>query len=160
MKEFVKYVTFDVMPIVCLRVIEATDTAEIKKEKKKYPFKLHNDVPVNIITNKRIFSFTIPKKYIWNGADIPRIFWRLVGSKTDNAFLLASMVHDYLLDKKHDIYGNVLKGSISMAEYRRLTSLAFREVLKNSGENTIKANVMSWCVDVYQICHRSSWKCQ
>ena len=78
MREKIKYVTFDVTPIVCVRVIEANDTKEIKAEKKKYPFKLHNDVPVTIITNKRIFGFTIPKKYIWNGADIPRSLWRLV----------------------------------------------------------------------------------
>ena len=155
MREIVKYVTFDVTPIVCVRVIEPTDTAEIKKEKKKYPFKLHNDVPIYVITNKRIISFTIPKKYIWNGADIPRMFWRIVGSKTDNAFLIASMVHDYLLDNKQEIVKNT---QISMSEFRRLTSLAFREVLKNSGENVIKSNVMAWCVDVYQICHRKSWQ--
>lgn len=157
MKEIVRYVTFDVTPIVCVRVIEKTDTEKIKQEKKDYPFKLHNDVPVHIITNKRAFSFTIPSKYIWNGADIPRFFWRLIGSKTDNAFLMASMVHDYLLDNKKDVYTNVLKSSMPMKEYRRLTSLAFREVLKNSGEKTIKANIMAWCVDVYQMNHRKEW---
>ena len=155
MREIVKYVTFDVTPIVCVRVIEPTDTADIKREKKKYPFKLHNNVPIHIITNKRIISFTIPKKYIWNGADIPRIFWRIVGSKTDNAFLIASMVHDYLLDNKKDI---MAYAKMPMPEYRRLTSLAFREVLKNSGENVIKSNVMAWCVDIYQLCHRKSWQ--
>lgn len=160
MKEIVKYVTFDVTPIVRVRVIETEDSEEIKEEKKEYPFKLHNDVPVHIITNKRAFTFTIPNKFIWNGADIPRFLWRLVGSRTDNAFLMASMVHDYLLDKKQDIYGSVLNKSISVKEYRRLTSLIFREVLKNSGEKVVKANVMSWFVDVYQMCHRRSWKCQ
>lgn len=44
-----------------------------------------------------------------------------------------------------------------MKDYRRLTSLAFREVLKNSGEKTIKANIMAWCVDVYQMNHRKEW---
>lgn len=160
MKETIKYVTFDVTPIVCVRVIEADDTNEIKREKKKYPFKLHNDVPVNVITNKRIFSFTIPSKYIWNGADIPRTFWRCIGSPTDNAFLIASMVHDYLLNQKQDIYETILHKSMTMKEYRRLTSLIFREILKNTGENIAKANVMSWFVDMYQICHRGAWRCQ
>ena len=50
MKEIIKYVTFDVTPIVCVRIIETNDTPEIKNEKKKYPFKLHNDVPVHIIS--------------------------------------------------------------------------------------------------------------
>lgn len=160
MKEIIESVIFDVTPIVCVRVIEKSDSPEIKQEKKDYPFKLHNKVPVSIETSKRSFGFSVPKNYIWNGADIPRIFWRLVGSKTDNAFLVASMLHDYLLDNKIDIYGNVLEKDIPMKEYRRLTSLIFREVLKNSGENVIKANVMSWCVDVFQICHRGAWKCQ
>ncbi|DAB16854.1 TPA: hypothetical protein CPT98_07035 [Candidatus Gastranaerophilales bacterium HUM_19] len=160
MKEIIKYVTFDVTPIVCVRVIETNDTPEVKQEKKDYPFKLHNDVPVHIITNKRAFGFTIPKKYIWNGADIPRLFWRLIGSKTDNAFLTASMVHDYMLENKIDILCRILQHCISMPEYRRLTSLIFREILKNSGENVIKANLMAWSVDIYQIFHKRNWKCQ
>lgn len=159
MKEIIQFVTFDVTPIVCMRVIEAGDTDEIKQQKKNYPFKLHNDVPVHIITNKRAFNFTVPKKYIWNGADIPRLLWRLVGSKTDNAFLIASMVHDYMLENKTDILCNILQHSISMKEYRRLTSLIFREILKCSGENVVKANLMSWSVDIYQIFHRRNWKC-
>jgi len=159
MKETIKYVTFDVTPIVCVRVIEADDTNEIKREKKKYPFKLHNDVPVNVITNKRIFSFTIPSKYIWNGADIPRTFWRCIGSPTDNTFLIASMVHDYLLENKSYIFKDILQSSMKVKEYRRLTTLVFRKILKDSGVNTVKANIMSWCVDVYQMCSFGEWKC-
>ena len=158
MREKIKYVTFDVTPIVCVRVIEANDTKEIKAEKQKYPFKLHNDVAVTVITNKRIFGFTIPKKYIWNGADIPRSFWRLVGSKTDNAFLTASMVHDYMLENKKYIHDEVLNKCISIKEYRRLTSLIFREILKASGVNVFKANVMAWFVDIYQRIFSRGWK--
>ena len=141
MKEIIKFVTFDVTPIVCVRVIQAEDTKEVKREKKKYPFKLHNDVPVTVITNKRIFGFTIPKKYIWNGADIPSYLMRIIGSKTDNAFLTASMVHDYMLENKKYIHDIVLNKCISIKEYRRLTSLVFREILKTSGVNVFKANV-------------------
>ena len=44
-------------------------------------------------------------------------------------------------------------------EYRKLTSLAFREVVKKSGTNTIKANIMSFSVDVYQkFFNRKEWK--
>lgn len=158
MKEIVKYVTFDVTPIVRVRVIETEDSSEVKAEKKEFPFKLHNNVPVHIITNKRAFTFTIPSKFIWNGADIPRFLWRLIGSRTDNAFLTASMVHDYLLNQKQDIYETILHKSMTMKEYRRLTSLIFREILKNTGENVAKANVMSWFVDVYQRIFSRGWK--
>ena len=50
-------------------------------------------------------EFKIPKNYIWNGADIPKILF-LFGQSKDNNYLLASMVHDYMLEK-------VLKGTTS-----------------------------------------------
>ena len=133
MKEIIKFVTFDVTPIVCVRVIQAEDTKEVKREK---------------------------KKYLWNGADIPSYLMRIIGSKTDNAFLTASMVHDYMLENKKYIHDIVLNKCISIKEYRRLTSLVFREILKTSGVNVFKANVMAWFVDIYQMCHKGAWKCQ
>ena len=112
-----------------------------------------------IITTKREFKFDIFKGYTWNGADIPRFLWRLVGSRTDNDFLIASMLHDYLLEFKVFIMKEVLNGEITKREYRRLTSLIFRELIKKQGTNVIKANVMSWCVDVFQMCNIRSWEC-
>jgi hypothetical protein len=53
----------------------------------------------------------------------------------------------------------VLFEKISKKEYRRLTSLIFRELIKKQGTNVIKANVMSWCVDVFQMFNIRSWKC-
>jgi len=150
MKEQIISVNFDKHPIVKDRVIDFDDTDAIKKEKKIFPFKLHNDVILTIETNMRKFAFKIPAKYIWNGADIPRALWGLVGSRTDNAFLIASMVHDYMLQFKKYIMQDVLNGALSMAEYRRLTSLIFREVLKHTGTGTVKANIMSGCVDIFQ----------
>lgn len=160
MKERIVFVGFSITPIVCVRVIEDTDTDDIKAEKRKYPFKLHNDVIVIVKTTKREFSFHIPAKFIWNGADIPKFFWRIIGSSTDNAFLLGSMAHDFMLEQKKYVYCDVLNACISMKEYRRLTSLIFRQIIKNSGVNTVKANVMAWCVDVFQICNKGMWKCQ
>ena len=53
----------------------------------------------------------------------------------------------------------ILKGEISVREYRRLTSLIFRHIIKQQGTNTIKANIMAWGVDVFQMtCNRKNWK--
>ena len=159
MKEKIKQVLFNVTPQVRLRVIDKDDTDKIKKEKKKFPFKLDNDVIVTVDTDERRFSFKIKKKYIWNGADIPRCFWRLVGSRTDNAFLTASMVHDFMLENKKFILEDVLKNTMTASEYRRLTSLIFRQILKDTGTGTIKANVMAWCVQTFQCAfNRKEWK--
>ena len=159
-KEKVLNVIFNKVPDVKVRVISDKDSDFIKKNKKKYPFKLTNSIKIKIITSKRLFDTSIWSGFIWNGADIPRVFWRLIGSRTDNDFLVASMVHDYLLEFKAYIMKDVLQNSISMREYRRLTSLIFRHIIKSQGTSVIKANIMAWCVDIFQIFNKRSWKCQ
>lgn len=158
-KEKVKSVEFSQEPVVFVRVIHDYDTNDVKTNKKKYPFELKNTLKVTVITTKNQFSFIIPSGYTWNGADIPRIFWRIIGSRTDNDFLVASMVHDYMLEFKYFILNEVLKNKMTVKEYRRITSLVFREKIKSQGTNTIKANVMAWCVDVFQIFNKRSWQC-
>ena len=158
-KDMVRKVLFSDVLDVRVRVISEDDTKTLVKNKKKYPFELFNTVQVNIETDKLNFTFNIFKGYTWNGADIPRFLWRLVGSRTDNDFLVASMVHDYMLEFKIFIMKEVLFEKISKKEYRRLTSLIFRELIKKQGTNVIKANVMSWCVDVFQMFNIRSWKC-
>ena len=103
MKEKVLSVSFNNNPDVRIRVIKNDDTSENIKNKKKYPFELYNSVLVVVKTTKRMFEFTIFNGYTWNGADIPRFFWRIIGSRTDNDFLIASMLHDYLLELMHNI---------------------------------------------------------
>ena len=159
MKEKIINVEFSDNPDVRIRVISSQDSDYIKLVKKKYPFELYNSLNVIITTNKRTFNFTIFNGYTWNGADIPRLFWRIIGSRTDNDFLIASMLHDYLLEFKSYILNEILHNSITKKEYRRLTSLIFRHVIKIQGTNTIKANIMSWCVDVFQMMNRSAWQC-
>ena len=149
-KEQIVDVKFSENPDVRVRVINSDDFKEIKEAKKRFPFELHNSVKIKVITTKREFEFTIYNGYVWNGADIPRLFWRTIGSRTDNEFLIASMLHDYLLEFKVYMLNQVLEKSISVKEYRRLTSLIFRHILKEQGTNTIKANIMSWAVQVFQ----------
>lgn len=149
-KEQVLFIDIEPSPDVKIRVINDFDTLETKQAKIQYPFELFNTVKVTVITTKRDFSFNIYNGYTWNGADIPRMLWRLIGSRTSNEFLIASMLHDYLLQFKKYILNETLQGSMSVSEYRRLTSLIFREKLKHQGTNTIKANIMAWCVDVFQ----------
>lgn len=162
MKEQVIDIIWGQTPEVKVRVIETSDTKELINSKKKYPFELENSVDVRIITNKREVDFTIFNGYTWNGADIPRFLWRCVGSRTDNEFLVASMVHDYLLEFRIYMLNEVFKNNISVKEYRRLTSLIFRHILKMQGTGTIKANIMSWTVQVFQtlFCRKAWDKCR
>jgi len=159
-KETICAVSFSAVPDVKVRVISFDDNEVVTTAKKKYPFELNNSIDVTVSTNYNTFSFTIPIGYTWNGADIPRVFWRIIGSRTDNDFLVASMVHDYMLEFKTFIVKEILHNEITMREYRRLTSLIFRYIIKAQGTNVIKANVMAWCVDIFQIMNKRSWKCQ
>lgn len=149
-KEQVIEIKFNEVPDARIRVIKDSDTEPTKQAKIKCPFELFNTITITIKTTYREFSFDIYNGYVWNGADIPRALWRIVGSRTDNQFLIASMIHDYMLQFKKYMIKEVLEDFITVAEYRRLTSLIFREKLKAQGTNTIKANIMSWAVDVFQ----------
>ena len=149
-KEQIQDIIFSEIADVRVRVINEEDPNAVKQQKKKYPFELHNSIDIKVITTKREFEFTVYNGYTWNGADIPRFLWTPVGSRTDNDFLIASMIHDYLLEFKKYMLDEVLENTISVKEYRRLTSLIFRHILKEQGTNTIKANIMSWAVQVFQ----------
>ena len=142
-RDKVRRVLFSDVLDVRVRVINYDDSKAVIKNKKKYPFELFNTVQIQVQTDKMDFLFNVFNGYTWNGADIPRFLWRLVGSRTDNDFLVASMVHDYMLEFKTYIMKEILSGQITKREYRRLTSLVFRELIKRQGTNVVKANIMS-----------------
>lgn len=64
------------------------------------PFLNKKDLSVVLVdyVNLETYEFTIPKGYCWDGATIPRIFWRFIGPKTDNRFLVPSLIHDVLCE--------------------------------------------------------------
>lgn len=156
-KEQIINIFLSKQPEIHIRVINDDDPNAIKENKKKYPFELFNTIKVTIETTKREFSFDIPKGYTWNGSDIPRVFWRIIGSRTDNDFLVSSMLHDFVLDFRNYIINKCIKEPITIDEYRRLTTLIFREKLKLQGVNIIKANIMGFAVDCFQIINSKKW---
>lgn len=91
---------FSDIPHVCVRYILPTHTDEEKKAIKKYPFICKTELKVALFDKKKSksYKFTIPKGYCYDGASIPRLFWRVVGSNTDNKFLIAALVHDVLCE--------------------------------------------------------------
>ncbi len=130
----------------------------LAEHKKLYPYEVKNEVTWTVSTTLRDFSFTIPAGYVWNGADIPRLLWVFVGSKDSPEFKIPSMIHDFMLEFKEYIYSNVLMKSISVKDFRRLTSLTFRQSLKDNGTKTVKSNIMSGCVQGFQaIFNRKEW---
>ena len=109
---------------------------EAKKEK-PYLNKLEVTFTVNYLGT--VYVIDVPRGYTWNGANIPRCFWWLIGSMGESSFLNPSMVHDILTEKK-----------CLVAYDRQLSSIIFRELLIASGVSKFKANIMYKAVDIYQ----------
>ena len=134
---------FSDTPHVCVRYILPTSTKEEVKSIKKYPFicKTKLDVAIFDHVKSKSYKFTIPKCFCWNGSDIPRIFWRIVGSKSEPQYLIASCLHDFILEKENK----------KLINYdRRLSTEIFKGCLIEAGVENIKANIMAEAVDFYQ----------
>nr|DAH14849.1 MAG TPA: Protein of unknown function (DUF1353) [Caudoviricetes sp.] len=91
---------FDILPKVGVRYFLPTMTKTERESVERYPFINKKELKVALLDRKKSkkYTFTIQKGYCWDGASIPRIFWRLIGSKTDNKFLIPSLIHDVLCE--------------------------------------------------------------
>lgn len=91
---------FSDIPHVCMRYPLPTHTDEEKKNIKKLPFICKTELKVELTDKKKNknYKFTIPRSYCYDGASIPRLFWRVIGSNTDNKFLIAALIHDVLCE--------------------------------------------------------------
>lgn len=93
-------VYFDKIPCVGMRYALPSMTDFEKKAVSRFPFINKQDLKVELYdyTKHKKYGFVIPKDYCWDGASIPRVFWRLIGSKTDSKFLIPSLIHDVLCE--------------------------------------------------------------
>lgn len=101
-------INFDVTPDIKERFIIPTMTQDEKDDVKKFPYILCNDVTVFIAYFGKNYSFTIKKDFKWDGATIPKAVWSIIGSSTDNCYLIGSLVHDVLCENHNYIDNNRL----------------------------------------------------
>lgn len=132
-------IKFSENPCVGVRIIIPTMTEEEKADAKAKPFLNRKRLLVDIKYKNKFYCFVVPKFYYWNGANIPRFFWRLIGSKSEPKFLVPSMIHDILCEN-HEYIDND----------RYLSSLIFRALLKTAGINPIARWAMFHSVDNFQ----------
>lgn len=119
-----------------------SDTKEEKKDKKKKPFLNKRRVIFTIFHKENQYCILIEKGYRWNGSNIPRGLWAIIGSMENCQYLNASMIHDYLLDTKE---------RKALINYNReLSSDIFYGMLIGSGVSKTKARIMRNAVDLYQ----------
>ena len=129
----------DKEPQTAVRKPLPSDTPEERQNKKEKPYINKLAVTFTVDYLGTVYVIEIPRGYKWNGANIPRCFWWLIGSMGESEFLNPSMIHDKLTERK-----------CLIAYDRQLSSIIFRELLIASGVSKFKANIMYKSVDVYQ----------
>lgn len=117
----------------------------VNQENKSKPFRLLNSV---MYVSDYLYPIYINKGYTWNGANIPRCFWRIIGSQYNPEFLEASLVHDWLCENK----GFILEHGA------KISSDIFRDILVENGVSKLKANIMRTAVYIWQINQKGWYK--
>ena len=132
---------FSDIPVVGVRYVLPSMTKEEKRGIEKYPFICRKELQVELTDIKRNkhYRFSVPKGYCYDGASIPRFFWRVVGSNTDNKFLIPALIHDVLCEH-HDYVDND----------RSFSTNVFNALLKVSGVGNVKRFCMKNSVGLFQ----------
>lgn len=134
-------VYFSDTPYVSIRyVVPSMTDAEIKAVK-KYPFINKKKITVRLIdkVKDRTYQFDIPKGYCYDGASIPRFFWRIIGAPTDNSFLIAALIHDNMCEHHEYVMND-----------RELSTEVFNALLETSRVGKFKRYLMKHSVDTFQ----------
>lgn len=134
-------ISFDKEPVIQVRTIRPEMTKFEKRAIARYPFCCKKPLKVLIFDNKKFkqYNFSIKENYCYDGASIPRVFWRIIGANTSVEFLIPSLIHDVLCENHQYIDND-----------RELSSRVFKALLIASGVSEVKANVMFMAVDTFQ----------
>lgn len=133
---------FNIHPCVGIRYTTPTMSKEEKKSINKYPFINKRELAVLLkdYRKNKEYKFSIPKGYCYDGATIPRFFWRIIGAKTDNKFLIPALIHDILCENHQYVNGD-----------RFFATEVFNALLEASNVFCIKRFFMKNSVNLYQI---------
>ena len=107
----------------------------------KYPFINCTALQVAIYDKNipKMYKFTIPKSFRWDGATIPRLVWWIIGSKTNPKYRTPSLIHDYLCLNKYII------------DYRcELSTQVFEALLSVAGVSKWRRKTMCFFINIYQ----------
>ena len=134
-------INFDDLPKLSIRYVKPDDLQNIVNEINNKPFVNLSNLNVILVDKikEKVYEFLIKENYIWDGATIPRVFWRLIGSKTDNKFLIPSLIHDFMCENHKCIDCD-----------RYFSTIVFERLLYVSGVSPINRWMMKHSVDNFQ----------
>ena len=120
---------FSENPHISIRYYIPSMTEDERKSIEKYPFINKKNLQVRLVDYKKdkTYNFEIPKGYCYDGASIPRLFWRIIGSNTDNRFLIPALIHDILCENHSFIEND-----------RKFSTEVFNALLEASEVNACK----------------------
>ena len=107
----------------------------------KYPFINCTALQVAIYDKKKpkMYKFTIPKLFRWDGATISRLVWWIIGSKTNPKYRTPSLCHDYMCLNKYII------------DYRcEFSTQIFEALLSVAGVSKWRRKLMCFFINIYQ----------
>ncbi len=143
---------FDCYPYIATRYFVPSMSEIERKSVEKYPFINKKDLSVCLVDRKKAkeYRFKINKGYCFDGASIPRLFWRVIGSNTDNMYLIPAMIHDVLCEN-HQYVDND----------RRFSTEVFNALLEANKVCVFKRFWMKHSVNLFQagFCHWKGGKC-
>lgn len=132
---------FTSSPDVDVRVIKPSMSDEEIEDIKNKPFINKKAFFVVLFDHKKhkTYKFEVQKNYTWDGASIPKLFWRIIGSNTDPQFLIASLIHDILCENKEFVNYD-----------RYFADKVFERLLYVARVPKFKRWLMFHCVDNFQ----------
>lgn len=117
---------------------------------------------INLSVDNKLVELrhTIEKGFCYNRADIPSLLQFVTFDKHSPYVKDASLIHDYLLDNRIDLYTewHFETLGIHRAQFRKITSEVFKLALIQNAVNPIKATIMAAAVDVFQASPIGGWK--
>ena len=132
---------FDKLPLVAVRYYIPSMSNGEKQSVRKYPFICKNELEVCLkdFRKNKQYKFHIPKGYCYDGASVPRLFWRIIGPNTDNSFLIPALIHDILCEHHNYINND-----------RSFSTNVFNALLEGSKISSLKRFFMKNTVACYQ----------
>lgn len=105
------------------------------------PLYVNNTVDVLVVdkAKRKNITFTIESGYDYDGASIPKFFVRLIGSKEDIRFKVASLIHDIFCENKNYVDND-----------RYFADKVFERLLYVAGVGRFKRWLMFHSVDNFQ----------
>ena len=148
------------LPKVQIREFFNSDSKLDILDKVKRPLITTRKIFLSFKLNHERYLFPIQKNFKYDGATIIKIFWILIGYPLDIKFIQASLVHDYFLNNRAEIYPLYFKGKLSINNYIDMTTQLFVEILIQNHVPYLKSKLMGLLISQWQksIFNKKKWQ--